>query len=237
MLSKTQITALGERLRGDGISEADLRMLDEYRRTFEEAINAVMHDLQTVFQLQAAARPAKSTEAIVAKLKRETIRLPQMQDIAGCRVVVNSMSSQRDLVKSLLEHFVATQVHYRTDDPSHGYRAVHVIVSTSSGLVEIQVRTQLQHLWAQLSEAVADRWGAEIKYGGGDAEGVRLLNEYSVLIAEYEQLEMVVAPSVLSDLFGVNSQRLNEIRAGGLKLSRALQTAIAQIESLKQSDT
>ncbi len=234
MLSKTQITALGERLRGDGISEADLRMLDEYRRTFEGAIGAVMHDLQTVFQLQAAARPAKSTEAIVAKLKRETIRLPQMQDIAGCRVVVDNMRDQRHLVGILLGHFANSQAHHRTENPSHGYRAVHVIVNTASGHVEIQVRTKLQHLWAQLSEAYADSFGAELKYGGGNAVVIENLTAYSDLIARYEQWELDAAPNELAVLAGGTSHPVYQIRAIGLNLAQTLRHAIAEIESLKK---
>jgi ppGpp synthetase/RelA/SpoT-type nucleotidyltranferase len=34
----------------------------------------------------------------------------------------------------------------RREKPSHGYRAVHVIVECGGRMVEIQVRTELQHL-------------------------------------------------------------------------------------------
>ena len=30
----------------------------------------------------------------------------------------------------------------------------------------MQIRTELQDLWAQVMEALADRWGNQIKYGG-----------------------------------------------------------------------
>jgi hypothetical protein len=36
-----------------------------------------------------------------------------------------------------------------------------------SGLpVEVQIRTELQDLWAQVFERLADRWGRSIRYGG-----------------------------------------------------------------------
>ena len=38
-MSKTQIDRLGERLKKGNISEADLRLLDEYRRSFAEAFD------------------------------------------------------------------------------------------------------------------------------------------------------------------------------------------------------
>ena len=32
--------------------------------------------------------------------------------------------------------------------------------------VEVQIRTELQDLWAQVFERLADRWGRAIRYGG-----------------------------------------------------------------------
>ena len=54
----------------------------------------------------------------------------------------------------------------RRATPSHGYRAVHVIVSMDRHLAEVQVRTELQHRWAMLVERFADAWVQQIKYGG-----------------------------------------------------------------------
>jgi ppGpp synthetase/RelA/SpoT-type nucleotidyltranferase len=45
---------------------------------------------------------------------------------------------------------------------------VHVVARIGGKLVEIQIRTQFQHLWAQLSEGLADSLGHELKYGAGD---------------------------------------------------------------------
>jgi hypothetical protein len=42
MMSKTQINKLGDRLRQGNITEADLRLLDEYRRTFTDAYEVVI---------------------------------------------------------------------------------------------------------------------------------------------------------------------------------------------------
>jgi hypothetical protein len=41
-ISKTQIDRLGDRLRTGEITEADLRLLDEYRRSFREAYDFVV---------------------------------------------------------------------------------------------------------------------------------------------------------------------------------------------------
>jgi ppGpp synthetase/RelA/SpoT-type nucleotidyltranferase len=52
---------------------------------------------------------------------------------------------------------------------------------------EVQVRTQLQHIWAQLSESLADRYGFDLKYGGGPPSIAATLAEYSELLAEWDR--------------------------------------------------
>jgi ppGpp synthetase/RelA/SpoT-type nucleotidyltranferase len=59
-------------------------------------------------------------------------------------------------------------------------------VRTDEKLVEIQVRTALQHRWAEVSEKLADSHGIEVKYGGGP-EGIRdWLSKIAALIARIE---------------------------------------------------
>jgi hypothetical protein len=82
-VSKTQIDRLGDRLRKGNISEADLRLLDQYRRSFTEAYEVVVGTIRKKLALEPTGRPAKSTTSISEKLRRESIRLTQIQDIAG----------------------------------------------------------------------------------------------------------------------------------------------------------
>jgi len=72
---------------------------------------------------------------------------------------------------------------------SHGYRAVHLIVTTQGASVEIQVRTSLQHLWAELSERLADVIDSRIKYGRGAPQVNQLLAVESEIIAKLEGFE------------------------------------------------
>ncbi len=123
------------------------------------------------------------------KLNRETIRLSQVQDIAGCRVVVSDVAAQERVVASLRDVFPDASVVDRRANPSHGYRAVHVIAQISGKLVEIQVRTSLQHLWAELSEKLSDVADPAIKYGGGPAAGHEKLTMTSRVVMMHEQLE------------------------------------------------
>lgn len=185
--SKSEIDRLGDRLRA-GETEPDLRMLDEYRQSFANAYANVTETTRKLSQLEVTGRPAKSTTAIVEKLRRESIRLSQMQDIAGCRVLVKDLKSQNALVKHLEAAFVDVVIVDRRAQPSHGYRAVHLVVTSELRTVEIQVRTTLQHFWALLSEKVADKLGNAIKYGRGDPAVQQQLEGLSASVANGELL-------------------------------------------------
>jgi len=183
--SKTQIDRLGDRLKGGPHTESDLRLLDDYRRSFGEAYEAVVQTIRQRGEFPTG-RLAKSTFSIVEKLRRESIRLSQMQDIAGCRVVVADVVEQEQFVASLRTVFPGASVIDRRDKPSYGYRAVHIIAEISGKPVEIQVRTALQHLWAELSEKSSDVLDPTIKYGGGTDEWRSLLTSISKSVAAYE---------------------------------------------------
>jgi GTP pyrophosphokinase len=191
-LSNAQIDRLGDRLRGGALSEHDLRMLDEYRRSFGEAHETVVKSLRERLHLEPTGRPAKSTTSLVEKLRRESIRLVQVQDIAGCRGVIEEVGEQERVLGSILQLFPEASVVDRRAAPSYGYRAVHIVVRVSGKLVEIQVRTLLQHLWADVSEGLSDILDPEIKYGGGDDVVRKALGTTSEMVAKLEDAEMDV---------------------------------------------
>lgn len=188
-LSKTQIDRLGNRLKTGSLSEADLRLLDEYRRSLGPAYESVLRIIREDLQLKPTGRPAKSTTSITEKLRRESIRLSQVQDIAGCRVVVANIAAQDQAVTMLRDAFVEVRVMDRRKNPSHGYRAVHVIVDIAGKAVEVQIRNFLQHLWAELSERLSDVVGLNIEYGGGDATLRNALTDFSEIVSELEEIE------------------------------------------------
>jgi putative GTP pyrophosphokinase len=187
--TKSQIDRLGERLRKGSPSEADLRLLDEYRRSFGEAYDGVVRTIRKRLNLRPGGRPAKSTTSIIEKLRRESIRLTQVQDIAGCRVIVANVKAQDRAVQLLCQAFPNAIIMDRRTNPSHGYRAVHVIVTMSETLIEIQVRSTLQHLWAEFSERLSDKVDPAIKYGGGHEQIRQALSQTSEMVAEFETLE------------------------------------------------
>lgn len=187
-MTRHEVDQIGNRLR-QTVTVKELKSLDAYRRKYRNSYDSIVGAIREKLDLIASGRPAKSTTAIVEKLKRGTMRLSQMQDIAGCRIVVRSYIEQDRVVESLTTLFPST-TYDRRKIPSNGYRAVHVIASHNSYPVEVQVRTALQHLWAELSEKFADVYDPSIKYGGGSETVRKLLDGYSSVIAKLEMLEI-----------------------------------------------
>ncbi len=216
-LSKTQIDRLGDRLRSGNFDEVDLRLLDAYRRSFGEAYERVVGEIRETLGLEPTGRQPKSKTSIVEKLRRESIRLSQMQDIAGCRVIVNDISEQEAKLRLLKNTFDDFTVVDRRNNSSHGYRAIHVIVKSSDRMVEIQLRTAAQHLWAELSERISDEDPA-IKYGGGEEADRWILDATSEAVTamearEQELLELELRALGLPDLASELRDEIDAARA------------------------
>jgi ppGpp synthetase/RelA/SpoT-type nucleotidyltranferase len=128
-----------------------------------------------------------------------------MQDIAGCRVVVPNIQVQDQVVERLKSALPKADVIDRRKQPSFGYRAVHVVATARNKLVEIQVRTEMQHVWAQMSEQLSDLAGPALKYGGGDSEAQQILARISRATALFEEKG---PPASAADLVGGISQFL-----------------------------
>lgn len=190
MMSNSQIDKLGRDLRFGQIDADHLRRLELFRAEFGEAYKAVEDLFVNTLKLRITGRPSKSTVAIVEKLKRETIRLSQVQDIAGCRVLVPDIGTQDKLVKVLDTMLGRVVIDDKRKVPTNGYRAVHVIALHGSRPVEVQIRTPQQHAWAEISEKLADAFGQSIKYGAGEQWALSFLSDLSRLTAKFEGVRL-----------------------------------------------
>jgi len=210
LVSKSQIDKLGQRLRtGASPTQVDLLALKEYVDFHGQVLGDVVQKLRLVpARSNEITARLKTTETIIEKLRRQRVRLSQIQDIAGARVVVPlGRLGQDDFVEKLLRQWPSHTVEDRREKPQHGYRAVHIIVREQQRTVEIQVRTERQHQWADLFEKLADRWGRQIRYGGapnippakpGD-QTIQYLRELSDHIDLFERVEAAYGGRATND--------------------------------------
>ncbi|SDQ54424.1 ppGpp synthetase catalytic domain-containing protein (RelA/SpoT-type nucleotidyltranferase) [Thermostaphylospora chromogena] len=168
-MSKRALDHLGERLAAHGrVTEEDAEEFTRAIDAYQEALLQVARYLNDLGYL--ASTRIKTTTVLIDKLRRESSRLSQVQDLAGARVVVADRREQDEAVARIGAFFDQRggrpcRIKDRRANPSHGYRAVHVIVFVEDVPVEIQVRTELQDVWAQILERLGDHWGRGIRYG------------------------------------------------------------------------
>jgi putative GTP pyrophosphokinase len=125
--------------------------------------------------------------------------------------------AQEQVVADLVAIFSGATIIDRREKSSFGYRAVHVVVANAGKLVELQVRTRLQRMWAEISEKYADLFGSEIKYGGGEEYIRNLLKQRSELLARYERLEADIIKLKDSDMKANMRKDLAEVKEDLLK--------------------
>jgi ppGpp synthetase/RelA/SpoT-type nucleotidyltranferase len=118
-------------------------------------------------QLSISAR-AKTVDTIVQKLQRTTLKLGQVQDLAGVRLDADMvLTQQTDLAQEIAEHFGAARATIKDirAKPHSGYRGLHVWLTLPAGRVEVQIRTTIQSEWANTYEGIAEFFGRGIRYG------------------------------------------------------------------------
>ena len=176
-LSNREIDQLGDRLRNHCLEDGDLEKLDEFRQTYSDIDTQAYSLIQNTLQacrgkLVITKRKRKTRQSIVDKLYRQKkLRLSQMQDIAGCRVVVRGGAQaacqvNKQLANAFEEKQLRIQSKARNKD---GYRAIHLIVKINKKSYEIQLRTLAQDVFANLVERLSDKENT-LKYGGSDKE-------------------------------------------------------------------
>jgi ppGpp synthetase/RelA/SpoT-type nucleotidyltranferase len=189
------------------------------------------------FVAGVVAERRKRLESILSKLDREpSMRLTQMQDIAGCRAILGGVASVDRLVeiyrKSNLKHKLHHVKDYIRNPKPSGYRGVHLIYEyfsdkrkTWNGLkIELQVRSKLQHVWATAVETVGAFTRQALKSSRGQAEWLRFFALMASHIARTEKTSLI--PNTPTD----ESELKAELAACAQTLN-----AVAQLEAFQQS--
>jgi len=133
-----------------------------------------MHSLLMMLRKKAASvdkkaivvQRLKRTPSILEKLSRyPEMKLHRMQDISGCRAIVNNVRDAERLASSITKSRTRHQLH-KLDDyieapKETGYRGIHLVYKYNGDkddykdyFVEIQIRSKIQHAWATAVEIV-----------------------------------------------------------------------------------
>lgn len=131
----------------------------------------------------------KRLSTIIDKLIRQPkMSLARMQDIGGCRAVLPDIDAvyavQRRATKNGRVH---RSKDYIAEPAASGYRGVHLIVGYDDRLIEVQLRTQMQHEWAITVERMSGRLDTDLKSGYGPPQVLELLAAISQAMALEER--------------------------------------------------
>lgn len=168
------------------------------------------------------AKRLKRKPSIVNKLRRlNHIQLNTMQDIAGLRIIVDSMPKVRKLVKVLKSDRFNCELKleddYINNPKKSGYRSYHLIFKNSDRinpeldglLIEVQIRTVVQHAWATAVEIMGAYLNSNLKFNEGKQKWINYFALTSNSFSYLEKTNTVPQYSKLSE-FESYSQTLYE---------------------------
>ena len=185
MFTNSEINGLGKKMKqlyAEGkdlqcLTNSDKNMFLDWRLTFAEPMRQLYCTLNTQYPTYKSSCRIKRMESIFRKVN---YKLTSMHDIAGVRVVTNnlnelcSLKEECEKLKSPQENtykIVSSSLfHDYSTKPRNGYRSVHFDVQLRDDVtgrcyhVELQLRTKLQHAWAQAVEAIDSIESTDVKH-------------------------------------------------------------------------
>lgn len=220
--SRSKIDRIGRELvqsieNGD-VSESALSTLNDWRSFHAFPLNSITVVLkQKAHRIQKNAlvvQRLKRSRSILSKLVREPhMRLIQMQDIGGCRAVLETVDEVYRLKDSYLDgkgqyEIVHIDDYIRAPKPS-GYRSLHIILRYNSLkypeynklLLEVQVRTAAQHSWATAVETVGAVIGQALKSSEGEERWLKYFQNASMALEYVEHpIFTTIIPASLGEI-------------------------------------
>jgi hypothetical protein len=150
-----------------------------FRAEFQIPLTKVVMGVRSFVNTEGApvvvAQRLKRMPTIVDKLTRHpAMQLSRMQDIGGCRSILPAGSY--DLIRRVRDRMarrdwdIVEEYDYVSSPKRTGYRGLHVVVLRDDRLIEVQLRTDQQHRWAETVERLGSRTGFNLKDGQGPEE-------------------------------------------------------------------
>jgi hypothetical protein len=142
------------------------------------------------------AQRLKRIGSVMEELKLDYgAQLARMEDLGGCRIVVETAADLNGVVESYetsgARHKLVKKYDYIETPQKTGYRGVHLVFSFRgrrnggyNGLmIEIQIRTRLQHMWEAAAEVLGRALDARLKDGRGNIRALRYMELAAYLLA------------------------------------------------------
>jgi hypothetical protein len=185
-----------------------LDILSNWRSAHSFPLNTFQMGLRTraraIYAHALVAQRLKRVPSIIAKLERyPSMGLSRMQDIGGCRAVLDTVPQVRRLtesyLKSSIKHKLVTERDYISMPKDSGYRSVHLVYRYFSDKapahnalqIEVQLRSRLQHSWATAVETVGAFLEEALKSSEGSVQWLRFFALASSAFALTERTPIV----------------------------------------------
>ena len=166
--------------------ENAIQTLGEWRTLHLQPLNTFQTTLRkyvrSIDSQGIVAQRLKRTPTIIDKLHRyKDMELGRMHDIGGLRAIVKSIQAVRELEekyrRAKSKHVLKRKYDCIAEPKESGYRGIHLVYENQSPqnpdidglLIEIQLRSQLQHLWATAVETVGFFYQEALKSSQGNA--------------------------------------------------------------------
>jgi ppGpp synthetase/RelA/SpoT-type nucleotidyltranferase len=201
-ISRSKLDRAGRLLAADGELTEELIELedafDAYRAAHLDPLSRTTLELQAWLHDYGGkyyiAQRLKRKPQILRKLRRLSVRLTQLQDIGGSRIIVDRNAD----VDRLIE-FISIQIRkgsafslrrvsdYRERGRDQtGYRGTHLILERDGCTLELQVRSRIQHYWAESIERSSVIYGYHLKEQEGEPQVIEYFKSLSDVFYEIE---------------------------------------------------
>lgn len=174
-----------------------LVVLNNWRSSHAYPLQVIASNLRRKNPNAIVVQRLKRLDSITGKLERfPEMSLYRMQDLGGCRVIVDNIDqvyqSLNKYKSSRIRHIFKRENDYIQNPKSSGYRSYHIVYQFHSDdketynknmLIEIQFRTQLQHIWATAVEMMGIYTKSNLKSSQGNTDILRFFTLVSSLFA------------------------------------------------------
>jgi putative GTP pyrophosphokinase len=168
------------------------------------------------------AQRLKRTPSTLLKLSNhKTMRLSAMQDIGGLRAILDNNGDVYKLLdlykKSKSKHDLFSLDDYIETPKKDGYRSIHLVYKLAKDpnlFLEIQLRSQLQHIWATGVEEFRTLQNSSFKSGHGNKKWLEFFALLSSVFAIKENKPTLKIHSELSkeDLTSRLQETIQELK-------------------------